>query len=134
MGEDPARHGPLRAGTAAADADQRRYCLDVDATQGRSRRAGAGGPPPARRHVAAAARPARIRSGRPAKPRFLVSRGLVSGAVGFGRGLVSGAVGFDGLQLVPAGVPLDRRLITGFEQVYEVSVLLEGSLGAFGQV
>jgi hypothetical protein len=47
---------------------------------------------------------------------------------------VGGAVGRDGLQLVPAGVLLDRGLVAGFQQVDEVSVLGDGGLEALGQV
>jgi hypothetical protein len=44
------------------------------------------------------------------------------------------AVGLDGLQLVPAGVPLDRRRVPGFEQGQQLRVLGERRARALGQV
>ena len=40
--------------------------------------------------------------------------------------LVGGAVGLDGLQLVPAGVPLDLGRVAAFEQLDEARVLADG--------
>ena len=60
-----AERAALRAGATAADPDQRRHRPHLHPAQGRRRRPGPGGPPAARRHLAATARPARVHPARP---------------------------------------------------------------------
>ena len=75
-----ANGSPLRAGTTAADADQRRHRPHLDPAEGRGRRPGAGRPAPARRKLAAPARPARVRHTRRLTNRSLKLEPCITGS------------------------------------------------------